>query len=320
MNKLPKIRIRKSRRRLLKRNSSDGVLDNDTFGSFSPHLYPDLYNDQQFLKMGRTRSMPKHAYNESDEYSISEIIHAASIIIAENITSSIRDGYKHSPEYRDFNLGGCGQCDSLISIPCDNVQCDEKELIRTVDAFFKFLQYECQLEPDCVIIAVIYLERIRPMTDNKFRISLDNWKACLFSCCLIAAKVWDDFAMPNSEFAYIFRTVPVERVNLLEYKLLVIFDFNINVSVKDFVTYDYRLKKIAAAVQSDDAQNQMLKSDSDDTTDQSMPTVSVSAKSSASNISDKGPCIDKGKNEEKSTLEQLISKLFGKSHNNWTWG
>ncbi len=130
------------------------------------------------------------------------------------------------------------------------------------------------MEKECLIIALLYIERIlfatpaplhgsfsseRSSTSFTFYITSLNWRAFCMSALLVASKTWDDFSMVNSDYVQILSNAPtrqessgftmrpfsggynsgsrvcdIARVNQLEAKLLALIGFNICVTGEDY--------------------------------------------------------------------------------------
>lgn len=46
------------------------------------------------------------------------------------------------------------------------------------------------MEFECIVIALIYLERIPRLTNKKLRICALNWRYLLFICMMLSSKIW----------------------------------------------------------------------------------------------------------------------------------
>lgn len=101
-----------------------------------------------------------------------------------------------------------------------------------------------QLENECIIIALIYCERLVRETRGRLSIRYDNWKSILFSCLVMASKVWDDNSMWNVDFSQICPKFKLARVNALELAMLNILHFVIRVSASEYAKYYFHLRSI----------------------------------------------------------------------------
>jgi len=92
------------------------------------------------------------------------------------------------------------------------------------------------MEYELVVVVLIYLERMMKITNNKFRVCSNNWKATILACSLLSCKMFDDFALLNCDFTAAVGNgmLEVERVNALELKLVKIFGFECAVNMREY--------------------------------------------------------------------------------------
>ena len=58
--------------------------------------------------------------------------------------------------------------------------------------FYRSVFTRAQMEADCIIMSLIYVERLIKSTNGELRPTASNWRSLLFSCMLLSSKVWDD--------------------------------------------------------------------------------------------------------------------------------
>ena len=97
------------------------------------------------------------------------------------------DGYSPSPSPGGMSI------DEELKVP----------QIEVVVGFFKQIYKKSQLESECIIMSLIYLERLIKDTRGRLCIRYDNWKPILFACLVMSSKVWDDMSMWNADFSQI---------------------------------------------------------------------------------------------------------------------
>lgn len=71
--------------------------------------------------------------------------------------------------------------------------------LEDITMFYRDVFRRSQLETDCIIMSLIYVERLIRRTDGRLRPRSTNWRSVLFSCMILASKVWDDLSMWVSE-------------------------------------------------------------------------------------------------------------------------
>jgi hypothetical protein len=89
-----------------------------------------------------------------------------------------------------------------------------------------------------MIAAVIYLERILESSKYELRICSRNWHRILWICMVMASKVWDDFAMTNSDYSQIFKNMSLPILNKMEETILSLFNYQLQLSPEEFGFYN----------------------------------------------------------------------------------
>lgn len=110
---------------------------------------------------------------------------------------------------------------------------DEEQRVPSLEVvvgFFKQIYKKSQLESECIIMSLIYCERLIRETRGRLCIRYDNWKPILFACLVMSSKVWDDMSMWNADFSLISPSYNLKRINELELAMLDALKFTIRVS------------------------------------------------------------------------------------------
>jgi Cyclin, N-terminal domain len=103
------------------------------------------------------------------------------------------------------------------------------------------------MEPDCIVISLIYVERLIKATGGELRPSPRNWRSILFSCMVLSSKVWDDLSMWNADFS---QTCPagvrftLQRVNELELAVLSALQYQVKVPASEYAKYYFLLRSL----------------------------------------------------------------------------
>jgi hypothetical protein len=95
-----------------------------------------------------------------------------------------------------------------------------------------------QIETEYMVAAVIYMERILKSSNDKLRICARNWHRILWSCMVLASKVWDDFAMSNSDYSQIFPNMSLAILNQMECEILTLFNYDVQLKTEEYVFYN----------------------------------------------------------------------------------
>ena len=92
---------------------------------------------------------------------------------------------------------------------------------------------------------MIYAERLVKMTNGKLSPRPENWRSVLFSCMVLASKVWDDLSMWNCDFSKIGpsgMTFTLSRTNELEIELLRTLRYRVKVEASEYAKYYFLLR------------------------------------------------------------------------------
>lgn len=116
--------------------------------------------------------------------------------------------------------------------------------LQTVKDFFTLIFNKSQLERDCIIMALIYCERLVKETRGRLCIRYDNWRSIVFACLVMASKVWDDLSMWNIDFSQVYPSFDLARVNALELAMLDALKYVIRVSASEYAKYYFHLRSL----------------------------------------------------------------------------
>jgi Cyclin, N-terminal domain len=103
------------------------------------------------------------------------------------------------------------------------------------------------MEHDCIIMSLIYVERLIKQTQGSLRPRSSNWRSVLFSCMVLASKVWDDLSMWNADFS---QTCPagvefsLARINELEIAVLNALEYKTKVVASEYAKYYFLLRSM----------------------------------------------------------------------------
>ena len=117
--------------------------------------------------------------------------------------------------------------------------------LTTITDFYRSIFLRSQMEIDCIIISLIYIERLIKLTDGRLTPSSNNWRSILFSCMVLASKVWDDLSMWNCDFSKIGPggvTFSLARTNELEIALLKALEYKVKVNASEYAKYYFLLR------------------------------------------------------------------------------
>lgn len=154
--------------------------------------------------------------------------------------------YKSKKTYRSRQNASIVEADFGIELQFESHGNNVPSLDEITD-FFRFIFNKAQLETDCIIMSLIYVERILRETNGGVRPNLDNWKSLLFSCMIMASKVWDDLSMWNVDFSQACPdglTFSLKRINELELAVLSCLKYNVKVPASEYAKYYFLMRNM----------------------------------------------------------------------------
>lgn len=119
--------------------------------------------------------------------------------------------------------------------------------LDAVTDYYRSIFMRSQMEVECIIISLIYIERLVKTTNGKLSPRPDNWRSLLFSCMVLASKVWDDLSMWNCDFSKIGplgMTFSLHRTNELEIELLRTLKYKVKVEASEYAKYYFFLRSM----------------------------------------------------------------------------
>jgi hypothetical protein len=129
-----------------------------------------------------------------------------------------------------------------------SVKFKERARVPSLDEVTKFYRdifYKAQMETDCIIMSLIYVERLVKKTGGNLRPRAENWRSLLFSCMIMSSKVWDDLSMWNVDFSQSCPpgvNFPLKRINELELGVLHALGFQVKVPASEYAKYYFLLR------------------------------------------------------------------------------
>lgn len=133
----------------------------------------------------------------------------------------------------------------------------ERPSLDTITEFYRDVFKRAQMESDCIIMSLIYIERLIKCTSGALRPCSSNWRSILFSCMVLASKVWDDLSMWNADFSQTCPagvTFTLQRINELELAVLDALEYIVKVPASEYAKYYFLLRSmlIKSGLGSDD--------------------------------------------------------------------
>jgi hypothetical protein len=119
---------------------------------------------------------------------------------------------------------------------------DAETTKRSVFLFIRDMFEQCELEYQCLVSALIYLDRMQ--NTNGFRLNKCNWRSSVAVSLLLSSKMLDDFSVDNNCFAWSFG-VDTAHMNLLENTVLTMLQYSLFVSAAEYSAYHSAVRAMA---------------------------------------------------------------------------
>lgn len=114
--------------------------------------------------------------------------------------------------------------------------------VEDVYAFLVELTSPLQLDPLCVILCLVYIERAVRLSDLKLCYS--NWCPVLLTSLILAAKVWYDEVVHIKDFVTVLPHLDMAKVQATaEAQLLILMQYRVQVSAQLYARYYFELRK-----------------------------------------------------------------------------
>ena len=108
--------------------------------------------------------------------------------------------------------------------------------------FMRKIIDKMQLATECIIVSLIYLERI--MTTSKIEIRFSNWRPLVFTSILLASKFWEDICFWNVDYSDTLNFYPLKSINRMESEFLSLCNYDIYVSAQLYTRYYNAVKEL----------------------------------------------------------------------------
>ncbi|TNJ29679.1 putative Cyclin fold protein 1 [Giardia muris] len=102
---------------------------------------------------------------------------------------------------------------------------------------------KAQVEPECLVAAIIYLQAFLALPHG-LRITSETWERLTFVFIMIASKVWDDISCSSRSFALCASDFSLRDLNTMERVVSRDLGFNYFLTANDYKEFYYRLKDI----------------------------------------------------------------------------
>lgn len=120
--------------------------------------------------------------------------------------------------------------------------------LKEIGALVKHVFSRAQMESECIIMSLVYVERLLKATSGSLQLRTTNWRSVLFCSMVMASKVWDDLSMCNADFSKIWPELTLKEINELELAYLSAVEYNVRVSAVSYAKYYFHLRSMCATM------------------------------------------------------------------------
>ncbi|CAI5744089.1 unnamed protein product [Peronospora destructor] len=129
-----------------------------------------------------------------------------------------------------------------------DVMLDVVPTLSEIETFVKHVFSRAQMESECIIMSLVYVERLLKATSGFLQLRGENWRRLVFCSMVMASKVWDDLSMTNADFSKIWPELSLKQINELELVYLSAVEYNVRVSAASYAKYYFHLRSMCASM------------------------------------------------------------------------
>ncbi|KAG6577983.1 cyclin-Y-like protein [Phytophthora cinnamomi] len=140
------------------------------------------------------------------------------------------------------------EASSFVEVDDDDVILDVVPTLSEIGNFIKHVFSRAQMESECIIMSLVYVERLLKATSGMLQLRGENWRRLVFCSMVMASKVWDDLSMTNADFSKIWPELSLKQINELELVYLSAVEYNVRVSAVSYAKYYFHLRSMCATM------------------------------------------------------------------------
>ncbi|KAF4034545.1 Cyclin [Phytophthora infestans] len=137
---------------------------------------------------------------------------------------------------------------TFVEVEDDDVILDVVPTLSEIASFIKNVLSRAQMESECIIMSLVYVERLLKATSGFLQLRGENWRRLVFCSMVMASKVWDDLSMTNADFSKIWPELSLKQINELELVYLSAVEYNVRVSAVSYAKYYFHLRSMCATM------------------------------------------------------------------------
>ncbi|KAL4161467.1 hypothetical protein PRNP1_002021 [Phytophthora ramorum] len=140
------------------------------------------------------------------------------------------------------------EASTFVDVEDEDVILDVVPTLSEIGSFIKHVFSRAQMESECIIMSLVYVERLLKATSGFLQLRGENWRRLVFCSMVMASKVWDDLSMTNADFSKIWPELSLKQINELELVYLSAVEYNVRVSAVSYAKYYFHLRSMCATM------------------------------------------------------------------------
>ena len=197
----------------------------------------------------KTKEDTLYKYNRDDMIEkVSKIIHSHITFSEENIIHPSQGAllfderiYKRE-RWKVHTTNGFSGIQPIFLYCLEKVEYEVKQCTaEDIISFLKRIFVDMQLAIECILIMLIYIERL--MMIGGVEVRQLNWKPLVFMGTLLASKFWEDLNFWNVDFLGVGQSYSLEGINQMESEFLALSKYNLFVSAGLYAKYYFAVRE-----------------------------------------------------------------------------
>jgi len=119
---------------------------------------------------------------------------------------------------------------------------DRRASFEFMIRFLTYIYMRVQYQPECNIVALIYVNRMTADTD--LVLTPSNWHNVWLCAIIIAQKMWEDKACKTSSFVQLLPGATKTQLRDMEWQVLALIKFDINIKASLYTRYYFELRQM----------------------------------------------------------------------------
>ena len=116
---------------------------------------------------------------------------------------------------------------------------------KDFQSFLTFMYRGAQLEPEVLILGLIYYERILKMSRGVLRACRLTWRPLVLISLILGSKMYDDLSMINADFETVTKShFPLQMINRMELVVVLLLNFDLNITQAEYTKYYFNVRAL----------------------------------------------------------------------------